>query len=72
MEGFSYRRERRKKQSTAWVCAIKNLLARPSGAVAIPLKRNATLGNFPTSTIVSFWQSAICHLQSAICHLKSS
>jgi len=70
MEGFSYLRE---KEEAIFGKGLSNQEpARASGAVAIPLIRNATLGNFPTSTTVIFGQSAICNLQSAISNLKSS
>jgi hypothetical protein len=70
MEGFSYLPEKEEAIDRMGLCNQEP--ARASGAVAIPLKRNATLGNFPTSTTVIFWQSAICHLQSAISTLKWS
>ena len=64
MEGFSYRRERRKKQSTEWVCTIKNLLTVGRGCYTT--KKKCNFRQLPTPMAVSFWQSAICNLKSQI------
>ena len=68
MEGFSYRRERRKKQSTAWVCAIKNLLRVGRGCYTTKKKCNfRQLSHLDGRQFL-----AISNLPSQISNLKSS
>ena len=60
MEGFSYRRERRKKQSSARVCTIKNVLTVGRGCYTT--KKKCNFRQLPNLDGRQFF--VICNLQS--------